>query len=574
MSGGQGEARMADRRSRAKSVLDPGALRQPARNAILGSLCVNILALATPLYMLVIYDRVMTSRSEATLLALTVAIITTLVILSVLDLFRNIVFARASATFYAELEARIYAGCRRWALAGGSARRVRPLEDLETVRAFLASPTPAALLDIVFVPIFLIVMFVMSQVLGYMTVALVGAIVILALLNKRAMARTTDSSTEKFRDACDFAEAHWRQIESSLAMGYAARGEQRAAESNREAIKAQLLTASTTGSITSIVKGVRQGSQILIIATATYLALEGEVTMGAIIASSILFSRALTPVDQLVGSWRLLFQTRGAWQRLNDMLAVLPDEEQRMALAAPAGKLDLVEVVAAAPGSSEMILRGLSFSLRAGESLGIIGPSGCGKSTLAKVVFGVWPTLRGSARLDGADVTKLNHEHAGPSLGYLPQSVDLLPGTIAENIRRLGPDDPAAVIEAAELAGAHELILGLPDGYDTLIGSRGFALSGGQMQRIGLARALYGTPRLVLLDEPDADLDEAGERALVAAIAALRERGTTLIIISHKPALIQPLDKLLVMNAGQVVKFGPMDEFANAPRAPNVRVVR
>jgi ATP-binding cassette subfamily C protein EexD len=256
------------------------------------------------------------------------------------------------------------------------------------------------------------------------------------------------------------------------------------------------------------------------------------------------------------------------------MLAVLPDEEQRMALAPPAGQLDLVEIVAAAPGSTDMILRGLSLSLPAGESLGIIGPSGSGKSTLAKVIFGIWPALRGCARLDGADVTQLDHEHAGSHLGYLPQSVELLPGTIAENIRRLGPDDPAGVIEAAELAGAHELILGLPQGYDTMIGNRGFALSGGQMQRIGLARALYGNPRLVLLDEPDGDLDEAGERALVAAIATLRGRGTTLIVISHKTALIQPLDKLLVMNAGQVVKFGTMDEFANASRSPNVRVVR
>ncbi len=563
---------MASPRDKKKAVLDPEALRQPARNAILGSLCVNILALATPLYMLVIYDRVMTSRSEATLLTLTIAIIATLVILAALDLFRNIVFARASATLYAELESRVFAGCRYWALAGGSARRARPLEDLETVRAFLASPTPAALLDIVFVPIFLIVMFLMSQVLGYMMVALIAAIVILALINKRAMARTTDSSTEKFREACDFAEAHWRQIESSLAMGYATRGEQRAAESNRQAIKAQILSASTTGSITSIVKGVRQGSQILIIATATYLALEGRVTMGAIIASSILFSRALTPIDQLVGSWRLLFQTRGAWTRTRDLLAGLADPSQRMELARPRGNLALSEVVAAAPGSSEMVLRGVTFSLGAGESLGIIGPSGCGKSTLAKVILGVWPALRGSARLDGADVAKLDHERAGPSLGYLAQSVELLPGTIAETIRRLGHDDPAGVVEAARLAGAHELILGLPDGYDTIIGNRGFALSGGQMQRIGLARALYGNPQLVLLDEPDADLDEAGELGLVAAIASLRARGATLIVISHKPALIQPLDKLLVMNAGQVVQFGAMDEFGNAVRP--VRVVK
>jgi PrtD family type I secretion system ABC transporter len=557
-----------------REILDPGALRTPVRNAILGSLCLNLLSLATPLYLLTIYDRVMTSRSEATLAALTLATFLLLVLLSVFDLFRNIVFARTSATFYAELEARVYTGCRRWALAGGSVRRVRPLEDLEAVRGFLASPTPGALLDIIFVPLFLIALFVIHSFLGVMTTALLGLIVVLALVNKRAMARTTDNSVEQFRAACDFAEAHWRQVEPSVAMGFAARGERRAAEISREAIMAQILAASTTGSITSIIKGIRQGSQILIIAAAAYLALEGKVTMGAIIASSILFSRALAPVDQLVGSWRNLFQTRSAWKRLQEMLQALPEDVRRMRLGPPRGRLDLVEVAASAPTSSDLILRGVSFTLLAGESLGVVGPSGSGKSTLAKVLLGIWPAFRGCARLDGADIGQIDHDEVGPHLGYLPQSVELLPGTIAENIRRLGPDDPAGVIEAAQLAGAHEMILRLPNGYDTVIGKRGFALSGGQTQRIGLARAFYGKPQIVLLDEPDADLDQDGEGALVRAIGALRTRGATTIVISHKTALIQPLDKLLIINAGQVAKFGPGQEFLGRPIGGNVRVIR
>lgn len=564
---------MVDLRKEVRSVLDPDALRQPIRNAILGSLCVNVLTLATPLYMLVIYDRVMTSRSEATLGAVTIATVATLALLAVLDLFRNMVFARASATFYAELEARVYAGCRRWALAGGSARRVRPLEDLEAVRAFLASPTPAALLDLCFVPLFLIVLFFMHAMLGYMTAFLIGLIVVLAIINKRSLARATDISVERFREACDYAEAHWRQVEASVAMGYATRGEQRAADANREAILAQIHAASTTGSITSVIKGIRQGSQILIIATATYLALEGAVTMGAIIASSILFSRALTPIDQLVGSWKPLLQTRGSWNRLKEMLESSSEDRQRMPLATPRGRVDFVEVIASAPGNGEMILRGATFSLPAGESLGIVGPSGSGKSTLGKVLLGVWPAFRGCARIDGSDVGKMDHERTGSYIGYLPQAVDLLPGTIAENIRRLGPSDPAGVIKAAELAGAHEMILGLPEGYDTVIGARGFALSGGQMQRIGLARALYGDPKLLLFDEPDADLDEAGEKALVSAIATLRARRATTIIISHRPALIRPLDKLLVLQGGQVRQFGPMEEF-QSPRPAAVRMVR
>lgn len=541
-------------------MFDPDALRQPVRNAILGSLCINILTLATPLYMLAIYDRVMTSRSEATLGAITIATVATLSLMAVFDLFRSIVFARASATFYAELEARVYAGCRRWALAGGSARRVRPLEDLENVRAFLASPTPAALLDVFFVPLFMIVLFVIHSTLGIMTGGLIALIVVLALINKRSLSRVTDSSTERFREACDYAEAHWRQVEASVAMGYATRGEQRAAEVNREAIVAQIHAASSTGSITSVIKGIRQGSQILIIATATFLALEGQVTMGAIIASSILFSRALMPIDQLVGYWRPLLQTRGAWARLQELLKTVPEREERMQLAPPRGRLDVVEAVAAAPGNTEMILRGVSFALPAGETLGVIGPSGSGKSTLAKVLLGLWPAFRGCVRMDGADVAKMDHDAIGSHVGYLPQTVDLLPGTIAENIRRLGPDDSRGVVEAAELAGAHEMILSLPEGYDTLVGKRGFALSGGQMQRIGLARAFYGHPNLVVLDEPDADLDDAGECALAQAICALRKRHVTVIIVSHRSALLQLVDKLLIMNAGQAVKYGPLGE--------------
>jgi ATP-binding cassette subfamily C protein EexD len=564
---------MAESRNSTPQILDPDSLRRPARNAILGSLCINLLSLALPLYMLTIYDRVMTSRSEATLAILTFATVLLLVLLAVFDMFRNIVFARASATFYAELEARVYAGCRKWALSGGSVRRVRPLEDLETVRSFLASAVPGALLDIVFVPLFIAALFVIHSALGVMAGALILLIVLLALRNKRTMARTTENSIELFRKAYDFAEAHWRQVESSVAMGYAARGEQRAAEASRQAIVAQNLAASTTGSITSIIKGARQASHILIIAAAAYLALESKVTMGAIIATSILFARALNPIDQVVGAWRNLFQTRGAWNRLRELLAAAPDAATPMELAPPTGSLGIADVVAAAPGTTEAILKGVSFSLAAGGSMGVIGPSGCGKSTLAKVILGVWPAARGTVRLDGADIAGMDLDRVGAYLGYLPQAVDLLPGTVAENIRRLADDDPSGVIEAAQRAGAHEMILGLPNGYDTFIGKRGFMLSGGQAQRIGLARALYGRPRLVVLDEPDADLDQDGERALAKAISLLREEGTTLIVITHRPGLIHGLDMLLVMQAGQVARFAPMREFIASATTPNVRVV-
>jgi PrtD family type I secretion system ABC transporter len=553
---------------------DPASLRRPVRNAMLGSLCLNLLSLATPLYMLIIYDRVMTSRSEATLVAVTVAIVLMLVLLAVFDLFRNIVFARASATFYAELESLVFASCRYWALAGGSARRARPLEDLETVRSFLASPVPGAMIDIIFVPLFLLTLFLIHPLLGVVGGGFILSIAAFALLNKRAMARTTQESVESFRKAADFAEVHWRQVEASVAMGYAARGETRAAEANRNAVMTHILAASTTGSITSVIKGLRQASQITIIAIAAYLALESKVSMGAIIACSILFARALGPVDQLVGSWRTLFQARGAWFRLKEMLTGIAERTKPMPLAPPTGQISAVDVVASAPAATTPILKGVSFALEAGQSMAIIGPSGSGKSTLARVILGVWPTLRGTVRLDGADISHLDLDHVGAHVGYLPQTVELLPGTIAENIRRIGEDDPEGVIEAATRAGAHEMILALPNGYDTVVGSRGFSLSGGQTQRIGLARALYGYPKLIVLDEPDADLDQLGERALMRVIDSLREEQVTLVVIAHRSAVIQDLDRLLVMNDGQAIKFGPMDDFLNPGSGPKVRVVK
>jgi PrtD family type I secretion system ABC transporter len=553
---------------------DPASLRRPVRNAMLGSLCLNLLSLATPLYMLIIYDRVMTSRSEATLVAVTVAIVLMLVLLAVFDLFRNIVFARASATFYAELESLVFASCRYWALAGGSARRARPLEDLETVRSFLASPVPGAMIDIIFVPLFLLTLFLIHPLLGVVGGGFILSIAAFALLNKRAMARTTQESVESFRKAADFAEVHWRQVEASVAMGYAARGETRAAEANRNAVMTHILAASTTGSITSVIKGLRQASQITIIAIAAYLALESKVSMGAIIACSILFARALGPVDQLVGSWRTLFQARGAWFRLKEMLTGIAERTKPMPLAPPTGQISAVDVVASAPAATTPILKGVSFALEAGQSMAIIGPSGSGKSTLARVILGVWPTLRGTVRLDGADISHLDLDHVGAHVGYLPQTVELLPGTIAENIRRIGEDDPEGVIEAATRAGAHEMILALPNGYDTVVGSRGFSLSGGQTQRIGLARALYGYPKLIVLDEPDADLDQLGERALMRAIDSLREEQLTLVVFALRSAVIKYLARLLLMNDGQAIKFGPMDDFLNPGSGPKVRVVK
>lgn len=550
------------------------AFRNPARLALAASLALSLAALVMPIYTIQIYDRVLSSRSMSTLVAVTLITLVAVALNALLDLFRSIVFSRASAVFYAELEARVLAACRGVALNGGLGRRSRPLDDLEMVRSFFAGPVPGALFDLIFVPLILLALFLIHPLLGAASLALSVALVLLALFNRRTMQEVTDRAVARMRDATDTAEAYLRAVEPAVAMGYATRAESVVAKANREAVKTQVGSSTRAGSITAIIKGMRQGSQIIILAVATALTLGGSVTAGSIIASSILFGKAQGPIDQAVGAWRQIFQVRGAWMRLEQLIEKLPEHRTVMPLPRPQGALNIRDIVAHAPESQALILKGVSFDLKAGESLGIVGPSASGKSTLARVLLGAWPAQRGVVRLDGADVATLDFNLVGPALGYLPQTVDLLPGTIAQNIGRHGPDDPNGVVAAAMQAGAHQLILSLPQGYDTVIGERGYALSGGQRQRLGLARALYGNPSLVLLDEPDTGLDREGEQALAQAIAMLRARGSTVVVIAHRPALIQHLDKILILVNGQVEKFGSTREILAQIMPPHVHAVR
>lgn len=548
--------------------------RKPARLALVTSLALSLATLVMPIYTIQIYDRVLSSRSMSTLVAVTLITLVAVALNALLDLFRSIVFSRASAVFYAELEARVLAACRGVALNGGLGRRSRPLDDLEMVRSFFAGPVPGALFDLIFVPLILLALFLIHPLLGAASLALSVALVLLALFNRRTMQEVTDRAVARMRDATDTAEAYLRAVEPAVAMGYATRAESVVAKANREAVKTQVGSSTRAGSITAIIKGMRQGSQIIILAVATALTLGGSVTAGSIIASSILFGKAQGPIDQAVGAWRQIFQVRGAWMRLEQLIEKLPEHRTVMPLPRPQGALNIRDIVAHAPESQALILKGVSFDLKAGESLGIVGPSASGKSTLARVLLGAWPAQRGVVRLDGADVATLDFNLVGPALGYLPQTVDLLPGTIAQNIGRHGPDDPNGVVAAAMQAGAHQLILSLPQGYDTVIGERGYALSGGQRQRLGLARALYGNPSLVLLDEPDTGLDREGEQALAQAIAMLRARGSTVVVIAHRPALIQHLDKILILVNGQVEKFGSTREILAQIMPPHVHAVR
>lgn len=549
------------------------AFTRPARRALVVSFALSLTALISPIYMTQIYDRVMSSRSEPTLIAITVITLVAIGLMSLLDYYRNIVFARAGAIIYAELEAQVFAGARKVALAGGTGRRARSIDDLETVRAFFASAVPGALSDLLFVPLILIILFLIHPLVGVVTLAFSALLIGLALINRRAMIVATDRAVRHMRQATDLAESYLRVVEPAIAMGYATRGEAKAAAANRAAIESQVRSSINAGSITAIIKGARQSSQIIIMAVAAWLALEGSITMGSIIACSILFGKAQAPIDQLVGAWRQIFQVRGAWNRLADLDAA-SHQVPRMSLPRPTGAIVAENVVAVAPLGQALILKGVSFSLAAGESLGIAGPSGSGKSTLARVLLGAWPIQRGTIRLDGADVSQLDTDQIGGAVGYVPQTTELMPGTIAENIRRLGPEDPEGVVKAAIKAGSHDMILSFPQGYDTIVGASGYALSGGQRQRVGLAQALYGDPALLVLDEPDNGLDREGEAALAKAIADLRESGTTIIVIAHRPALIQSLDKLLVLVDGQVQRFGTTAEVLAQIMPPSVHVMR
>jgi len=550
------------------------ALKYPARLALLSSFALNVAGLVTPVYTIQIYDRVMSSRSMSTLLAVTAITLIAIGFTALLDLFRNIVFARASAAFYAELEARVFAGCRHMALAGGWGRKARPIDDLEMVRSFFGSPVPGALFDLLFVPIALLVLFLIHPLIGTVSLFLSAVIILLALFKRRAMQSSAEGAAAYVREATDIAEAYLRAVEPAIVMGYAARAEQLAASANREAVRAQVQSSSHAGSITTVIKGVRQASQIVILAVAAGLTLDGSVSAGSIIASSILFGKAQGPIDQALSSWRQVFQVYGAWLRLERLVEIIPERPTTMPLPRPSGAIAAENLVAHAPEGRSPILKGVSLSLQAGQSLAIAGPSGSGKSTLARVLLGAWPAQRGIVRLDGADVSTLDLNLIGPALGYLPQTVELMPGSIAENIRRLGPADPDGVIAAALQAGAHEMILSLPAGYDTLVGDRGYALSGGQRQRIGLARALYGNPSLVILDEPETGLDREGEKALEYVIAGLKKRNATLIVVAHRPALIQQLDHVLVLVDGQVQKYGTTAEILARMMPPSVHALR
>ncbi|QXH50850.1 type I secretion system permease/ATPase [Pseudomonas fakonensis] len=533
------------------------ACRAGLGNVALFTAVINLLMLAPALYMLQVYDRVLSSRNEMTLLMLSLMIIGLFAFMGLLEWLRSQVVIRLGTQMDMRLNPRVFEAAFEASLAGHKGAAGQMLADLTSLRQFATGQALFAFFDAPWFPVYLLVMFLFSPWLGLMAVVGAVLLIVLAWANERLTQAPFAEAGQLSQQAGQQASGNLRNAEVIEAMGMLGAVRQRWAQLHHGFLARQSLGSERTAAVTAVSKSVRLALQSLVLGLGAWLAIEQLITPGMMIAGSILMARVLAPIDQLIGAWRQWGAARQAYQRLNELLRAQPPRPSGMPLPAPSGRLSVEALTALQPGTKRPCLSNLGFELAAGESLGMLGPSGSGKSTLARVLVGAQRAASGKVRLDGAEMSQWDRQALGAHIGYLPQDVQLFAGSIAENIARLGPVDAQQVVAAAQLAGVHDMVLKLPAGYDTQLGEGGMGLSGGQRQRIGLARALYGLPALIVLDEPNSNLDEAGERALVEAIAKVRELKRTLILITHKPALLAGLDNLLMLQAGQLQAFGP-----------------
>jgi PrtD family type I secretion system ABC transporter len=544
-----------------------GELRKAARSVLLFSLCVNVLLLTSPIFMMQVFDRVLSSGRAETLLFLTLMALLAMAVLGALEVARTRLLSRVSIWFERRVAPDLIAASLRVRLQGEPVS-AQILRDLDSLRQFATGAGVLALCDAPWVPIFLLILTLMSLWLGLLALVGAAALFALAVINEqvsRAPLKQEGRSAISDRDAVEQALNNAEALQSmGMLRGFLARWKVR----NAATLAAQLQGGERSSAVVGASKFLRMSLQILILALGALLVLDHHLTAGGMIAASIILGRALAPVEQSIGAWKSFVAARQAHERLWHVFVAGQPKQQPMRLPPPKGRLTGEGVLFLPPKASEPIIKGIDFVLEPGEALGIIGPSAAGKSTLCRLLMGVWQPTRGHVRLDGADLANWSPDELGQYVGYLPQDVELFAGTVRDNIARLAVEpDPAKVIAAAELAGVHEMILGLRNGYDMEIGAEGHLLSGGQRQRIGLARALYGRPRLIVLDEPGANLDSEGERALLIAIEAAKGWGATIVLVAHQPGTLRSMDKLMLLVAGQVRFFGPRDEFMGALRA-------
>ena len=527
----------------------------------------NVLMLAPSLYMLQVYDRVLTSRNETTLVFLTLLLVGALIFMGALEAIRTWVLVRVGARLDGELNARVFNATFERSLMQSGSNATQPIHDLNTLRQTLTGPALLTLFDAPWMPIYLLVISLFSIELGIF--ALVGALLLaaLAVVNEKISKPKLDEAQKYSSQSQNALNHHLRNAEVIEALGMLPSIRKRWHSLHEKQIQHQASASDQAAIMGGLSKFIRITMQSLALGYGALLVLEGKISPGSMIAASILVSRALAPVEMVVGNWKQIITGRTAYARINDLFASYPVRQHGMPLTVPKGAVRFDNVAASAPGFTLPILKNLNFGIAAGESVAIIGPSGAGKSTLARLLVGVWPATAGTVRLDGADLYQWNKDELGPHLGYLPQDIELFDGTVAENISRFGDVDANKVIKAAERAGVHGLILRLPNGYDTPLGVGGSVLSGGQKQRIGLARALYGDPALVVLDEPNSNLDEVGEKALSATIMDLTARGTTIVLITHRIASLDVIQKIMLLGEGTVRAYGPRAEMLAAMRA-------
>jgi PrtD family type I secretion system ABC transporter len=538
------------------------------------SLAINLLFLAGPLYMLQVYDRVLPSASVPTLAMLTLILLLAYAALAGLDSARARVLTRASVRLDQRLARDVMKAVidRPSATASG---RGQPLRDFDNVRQFVGGAGIHAIFDLPWAPIYIAVIFLLHWSLGIFALGCALLLVIMTLVNEWLVRRPLSDANAASAQSYAFTDASLRNVEAVRAMGMTGGLLDRWAQDRARVLERQVVASDRAARMQSAIRFVRLAMQSVILGLGAYLVIERSMSGGAMFAASLLLGRALQPIEQVTGSWRSLVGVRAAVQRLGALFGQGAAAAPTVTLPKPTGHLAVDALTHVVSGDSRPLLRGVSFELPAGEVLGVIGPSGAGKSTLARHLVGVLTPHAGVVRLDGADVGAWSRGTLGQHVGYLPQDIELFAGTVAENINRFQPGDDAATIRAAKMAGVHELILRLRDGYDTQIGEAGAILSGGYRQRIALARAAYGDPGLVVLDEPSSNLDAEGDAALAECIGALKRQGATVVIVSHRPASLGVADKLLVLQDGAVAMMGPRTEIlSRLGRGPQLQAVK
>lgn len=543
--------------SQAVSLLRPYFLK-----AFWFSLIGALLILAPTGFMLEVYDRVVNSRNYLTLAMLLVLVLFAYAVMELLDWARVRILQAAGVALDQRMGPRIFvamftANLRK--IPGGT---TQSMSDFRTLREFLNSPVVLALMEAPISVVFAVLIFAMSPVLGWAAVVGAALQVFVGWLNERATRPPLVEANRTAFAAQQYADGTLRNAQVIESMGMQRDIHARWIKKQREFLALQATASERAGGYQAITKFLQTTMGSVLLGLAAFMLLQDKLNGGGamLVVASILGGRMLAPLVQIVTQWRAVVGVRDSWERLDALLAAVPPKQPAMALPAPKGFLHVDNVVAGAPGGESHILKGVAFGLKPGEVLGVVGPSASGKTTLARLLVGLWPALSGKVRLDGADVFAWDKAELGPCIGYLPQDVELFDGTLAENIARFGPAEPAKVQAAARAVGLDDYILSLPDGYDTQVGREGAILSGGQRQRVGLARALFGDPVLVVLDEPNSSLDETGDAALAAAILDLKARGTTFVVMTHRTGILPVVDKLLVLMDGQVKAFGPRDD--------------